>query len=684
MATGDKTIIASKNYVNTLDNARRQEIGSVTAVKPVIDLDFAKNEYEIYDSVDSSFVKKPIADILTVTNGIGSIETPRGRIENTSASNTARLTFKDCVPQGLLVEEQRTNLLTEPRIFTNRNFVNASILPYNHTGLDGNYNASAFVPTADLNNHYMVIENFTGSASTEYTYTFVVEKNTYDYFYFQASTANGWSTTYRFQFEFSTETATALDAVGLISYKKVGNKYLVYVTMITDATVGTKSGLISFKPSSGTGVSYTGSGIVSGYIEYIQVEQGSFPTSLIPESATFTSRASTGTYWDSTGTLQTAAVDTARYTYNPADLSAPPVLIDEDSSTNSILYSEDFSQSVWAGTAYSGTITTFSGIDFSLLTDADGASSLFKYQDVTIADDSNTHVVCAHVKQYSTDNSVRIVIQLRNGTTETVDRFDIDFSTGTVSHATVDACSDANVKYRGNGVYEVWCTVTNNSTGNTALRTLCYPAGQGGVTDTGSCYFGAMDVRLNQSYYDSYIPTTSSQVTRAADVVSYAQSTRSADNITRTLGHEFNPKEGTFFFEFDSSSFIGGVTQSLLNICRSTEAFGPRHQFSKGGVTNQITYAIVDNAGGVTSMDLPVTSDKVLFGFTETDMFICVGGVFETRSITTGGASSLPTYLDLIKLFQNANSGQMLNSTCKKMLYFPKALSEAEAIALTS
>ncbi|NBS92633.1 MAG: hypothetical protein EBT27_02670, partial [Betaproteobacteria bacterium] len=42
------------------------------------------------------------------------------------------------------------------------------------------------------------------------------------------------------------------------------------------------------------------------------MEAGSFPTSYIPTPATFTSRASTATFYDANGIIQTAATNVAR------------------------------------------------------------------------------------------------------------------------------------------------------------------------------------------------------------------------------------------------------------------------------------------------------------------------------------------------------------------------------------
>ena len=66
-------------------------------------------------------------------------------------------------------------------------------------------------------------------------------------------------------------------------------------------------------------------------------------------SSQFLSRASTGTYFDSTGVMRTAPVNQPRLNYELVGgaWTNPQVLI-EPASTNICLYSQDFTNAVWA------------------------------------------------------------------------------------------------------------------------------------------------------------------------------------------------------------------------------------------------------------------------------------------------------------------------------------------------
>lgn len=109
------------------------------------------------------------------------------------------------------------------------------------------------------------------------------------------------------------------------------------------------------------------------------------PLSLSATGGTF-ARNSVATYYDSTGTLQTASANQPRFDHDPVTHTPKGILI-EQSRTNLLLYSEDISNAIWiknvcGGVTDSGSTTlTPKG---TLVPIYDFTNNACVYQDVTI------------------------------------------------------------------------------------------------------------------------------------------------------------------------------------------------------------------------------------------------------------------------------------------------------------
>jgi hypothetical protein len=98
---------------------------------------------------------------------------------------------------------------------------------------------------------------------------------------------------------------------------------------------------------------YSGDGTSGVCLWGAQFETGAFPTSYIPSTDSFTSRASTATYFDSNGVLQTAGSGVARsnaYGYDTSGALKPIGLLLEAGATNLLLRSEEFDNAAWGKT----------------------------------------------------------------------------------------------------------------------------------------------------------------------------------------------------------------------------------------------------------------------------------------------------------------------------------------------
>jgi hypothetical protein len=181
------------------------------------------------------------------------------------------------------------------------------------------------------------------------------------------------------------------------------------------------------------------------------------------------------------------------------------------------------------------------------------------------------------------------------------------------------------------------------------------------------------------SYPTSYIPTQGSQVTRAADVSSSPQVTRAADLCRRVLtGNEFEQNQGTLYAEFSTKEFQAGIgltddtVLERVALRRSGESIG-QALLSSNGVSNTInTDAGVYVDEGFNKLAVSWT----LAGY----KFACNGQIIGSNSLPSG---RVPLFTSLI-IATSENIGirskVRVNKSCR---LFPKALSDAELIALT-
>ena len=243
-------------------------------------------------------------------------------------------------------------------------------------------------------------------------------------------------------------------------------------------------------------------------------------TGLLPTGVTAT-RASTGYYNNSAGTLASAAVDAPRFTYrhNGTSWAADGMLI-EGSATNLVLYSEEFDNAVWtkfnssasanATTAPDGAATADAIIENSAVTTTHGIVRSVTYLNAT------TYVHSVFAKA-GTRTWIAIYTEPARFGGAGYTYFNL--STGAVG--TVSAGSTAVITLEANGFYRCSVISTTTSAG-TSNYALSLATGNNGVTYSGDgaslVYMWGANV-VAGDVVTSYIKTTSATVTRASDEV---------------------------------------------------------------------------------------------------------------------------------------------------------------------
>jgi hypothetical protein len=370
---------------------------------------------------------------------------------------------------------------------------------------------------------------------------------------------------------------------------------------------------------------------------------------------TFT-RASSGTYLDSSGILQTAASSAARFTHDPVTGRSLGLLI-ESGRTNLLTYSEAINNAAWThvgGSHTANQTTAPSGeLTADLFTENSAASTQHRlYQTPTVAS-GTTYTVSVFVKRASGSRQFGII--LNTGTA--VSRVYFNLDTGTVG--TVVAGSGTITAYP-NGWYR--CTATGVSDGltGTTFFQLCNGTTSGSETYTGDgtsgLYIWGTQLEAG-AFATSYIQTTSASASRSADVATMTSTNFSA---------WYNQTEGTIAANAAtadaSTATIVTIDDNTLNnriyIQRETSSSIARGVVAVSG-SNVASIAVT---GVSTSLVAALSYKANQFNF-------AAAGTAGTPD-TSG---TIPT-VDRMRIGTTSVAGYEINGTIARFRYFNRAL----------
>lgn len=245
-----------------------------------------------------------------------------------------------------------------------------------------------------------------------------------------------------------------------------------------------------------------------------------FLSGTLDSRVTFT-RSSTATFVGSNGFIQTAAINTPRFDYDPVTLEAEGLLI-EEARTNLVRYSQAFNEtSVWAYGTNSITPDTVASPDGNTNADTFTATSTgvgFARQTITIAA-SATYTATCFFKKGSVNFANITCISGSDG-----NRYWFNLNSGAVASTAVVGAGYTNVSAKietyGDGWYR--CSMTFTNTANTSLNLfVLFTDADASLTLTSGNTGYLWGAQLEAGAFPtSYIPTVASQVTRTADVPS--------------------------------------------------------------------------------------------------------------------------------------------------------------------
>ena len=451
----------------------------------------------------------------------------------------------------------------------------------------------------------------------------------------------------------------SISAGGVVTFNSasVDGSYS-YTVNGTDAAgnVGTLAVTVTVATTSGPAVTFDFAGTLS-----------------LDPRITFT-RASTATYVDSSGLIQTAAADTARFTHDPTTLESKGLLI-EGAATNYIPNSLCSNANAWginglvvtdnAGTAPDGTTTatfvtpetgnyTITSPLRTLPTDGEWTNSVF------VKPDGMTEFTLNATSYGSTGNNSVV--------------FDTTQSGVGGAGITPDAANNANYKrasmvHYPNGWVRISMTVNivgPDLKGNWQLECT------GDGTSSFYVWHWQQEQRNVNSFPSSLIPTNGAAVTRAAD---------NADITGTNFSDWYNQSEGTLVVKYNRPTVAAGDNRivTLLGASESVDrmSFMIRNNFTRlklVGETNNVVFANTTMGGTDTS-----ANPTFAYGYSSaTD-----GHRITQQGITTTFTSAPPANTRLVIGYSTLTSESYLGGTVAKIEYYNTRLTDAEIDALT-
>ncbi len=493
------------------------------------------------------------------------------------------------------------NLLQYSEDFTQSSWTatRLSVTGDNVVAPDGTLTADLFSENDELGQHYFS-QGVTLADSTVYTVSVFVKAAGRTACRISLKTKNN---NYPGAY-FNLETGTVISEVASpvsSSIESVGNGWYRLKVAANSETGATSPGFHFWTSVLGN-VNIQGSDAAALYVWGAQLEESSTATPYVKSDVTFTSRASTATYYDYNGVIRTAAVDEARDVAFLPDgngnfVSAGPLLL-EEARTNEFPNNTNVSGSFGgSATKTSVTILTPDGdtSGHAMLTDASAFGTNFRGFTTSGTNNEVDGTVSFYAKKKTSGTATLTVTMEGGGVSRGFYSGAIDSDTWTRVEATKDYAGATSLGRR----FDVYLQSGNSSDGDTEFY-ICFVQFENG------------------SYATSYIPTSGASATRAADVSS---------SSSNTFGNSFfNPKETTMFADVIKSysgnfpNYPGVYTFKDENVDNRITCYGvinttkfTNNSVKSGGVSQTSYVQVNANFPGSTRIAQAVATDSCMF-----------------------------------------------------------------------
>ena len=385
---------------------------------------------------------------------------------------------------------------------------------------------------------------------------------------------------------------------------------------------------------------------------------------------TFT-RASTGTYFNSAGTLTTAAINEARFDYNPSTLAAQGLLI-EESRTNSIRNNTMVGAVAGTpGTDPTNWVTSYGALTQQIVgTGTENGIAYIDYRysgtltgSIVIRPDSESQVVASSGQAWTGSAYVKLV-----GGSLTNVTCSLNMRQGTAAGALV---------------LNTFQSFTPTSAALNTQRASIVVASTQATTERILVRLtldatGAIDITLRiglpqleqGAFATSVIPTTTTALTRSADVAS-----------VNTLSPWYNAVEGTLFAEITASANANTVYAALNNgtITQNSTYFDNDTgsiravTFSSGSAVAALGLGAIGTAG---------TVNKLASAYKVNDFAAVRNG----GTVQTDALGAVPVSVSQLDLGRNPSGLAVtyISGYLRRITYYPRRLANADLQAITA
>ena len=592
---------------------------------------------------------------------------------------------------GLLIESAATNLFpySEYLSFTDWTRATSYVISRPSQGVAPDGTQTATRISEDFsNNIHSIFNTFSATNATAYTWSIFVKA--------EAVTTGTLTLTGSFPadcsctFDLTAGTVTKAAGASLAEIFTLKNGW--FRIAVTATASSTATGTAALRLTRLGAAAYQGDGASALLAWGAQIEATPQSTSYVATPATFQSRASRATYYDTAGTVRTVAVDIARdkaFLPDSSGVMRSAGLLLEPAATNLLANSNVFTDTgngtgTWlvnAATAPDNTtgaykwrpVAGFAGRNASSRTLAAPSTSGVHTGSVFVKKDNLRYAMVGWTQV--TGPWYAILLDLDTGLVVKTNSVDDPQETG------------YRIEKFPNGWYRVSVSIRLLSTnagssfriGTTTDADPTFPFGEISyvpANSTNGTLFWGPQVETGP-LATSFIYTEETTVTRAADVAISSQVTRPAElaQMDATgLSSWHNPERGTFLTEFRSR----GITNS------------PAFEISDGTTSNRLQVGT-----STTTLQLQATKGgtarPTLSGGTITPYArISTGATYSpsTYSLTVNGATPIPgsgdTFIAASRLRLGSNvSNHFSQSTLSRLTYYPVELNPTQLRLLT-